>query len=258
MYPPLTPEEEAYFYQKEFENYMADRSGQRAWRSPEDHVIANQGNVLRRWPFLAPYAKDGMDALEIGCSSGFMLDKLREEGLHCTGVEPSGVFSSFVASKGFQVYSSLEELKTSTSKRFDLIVHFFVLEHITDPFSFFAKQLNLLKPGGIIIAEIPSATDPLTSLYRISAFEKFYWSVAHHYYYTKKSIQYVMDKLALRYELIPEQRYDLSNHIVWMCDGKPGGQGRYDDVFSPELISRYKQDLKNKWLCDTMFLVIRT
>ena len=60
----------------------------------------------------------------------------------------------------------------------------------------------------------------------------------------------------LKYELIPEQRYDLSNHITWMIDGKPGGQDRFHNVFSGDLVRKYQQDLKDKWICDTIFLKI--
>ena len=116
--------------------------------------------------------------------------------------------------------------------------------------------MSFLNEGGLIIAEIPSATDPLTSIYNIDAFERFYWSIAHHYYYTPESLKYILDKMELNYELIPEQRYDLSNHITWMTDGIPGGQSRFDNVFSEELTNRYKQDLKDNWLCDTIFLKV--
>ncbi len=60
----------------------------------------------------------------------------------------------------------------------------------------------------------------------------------------------------LKYELIPEQRYDLYNHITCMTDGVPGGQNRFNNVFSNELLEKYKQDLKDHWLCDTIFLKI--
>ena len=114
----------------------------------------------------------------------------------------------------------------------------------------------MLNENGVIIAEIPSATDPLTSVYDIKAFEKFYWSIAHHYYYTPESLKYILDKMQLTYELIPEQRYDLSNHINWMMEGKPGGQSRFNHIFSNTLIEKYMKDLKDHWLCDTIFLKI--
>lgn len=253
--PTLTKEEEKHFYKKEFEKFMSTRVGDhRDWSNAEIHIKTNQDQVIRRWEFIKEHITDNMDVLEIGCSSGFMLDKFKDEGCNVCGVEPSGEFLEFIHNKGYEAYETLEEI--NSIRKFDMITHFFVFEHISDPFDFISKQINLLNDGGIIIAEIPSATDPLTSLYDIDAFEKFYWSIAHHYYYTPKSLKFILDKMKLKYELIPEQRYDLSNHITWMTDGKPGGQNRFKDVFSDELIERYKQDLKDKWLCDTVFLKI--
>ena len=59
------------------------------------------------------------------------------------------------------------------------------------------------------------------------------------------------------YEIIPEQRYDLSNHLVWMQKRKPGGQGYYKNIFSEDTIENYKKDLINSWHCDTMFIELR-
>lgn len=253
--PTLTKTEEKHFYNMEFEKFMSTRVGDhRDWSNAEKHVQTNQDQVIRRWKFIEEHISENMEVLEIGCSSGFMLDKFKNEKCNVCGVEPSGEFLEFIHNKGYEAYETLEEI--NKNKKFDLITHFFVFEHISNPFDFIEQQLNLLKDGGIIIAEIPSATDPLTSLYDIEAFENFYWSIAHHYYYTPKSLKYILDKMNLKYELIPEQRYDLSNHITWMTDGKPGGQNRFNNVFSVELIEKYKQDLKDKWLCDTIFLKI--
>lgn len=257
LFPVPSEEEEARFYRQEFEKFMSGRSGEdRDWTNAEAHIQSNQDQVERRWRFLLPHIKPGLDILEIGCSSGFMLNAFRKEDLKCVGVEPSGEFIEFLHSNGYETYRTIEKLKESHAGDFDLVVHFFVLEHIRNPYSFFEETLSLLKPGGKIIAEIPCVNDPLTSLYHIPAFENFYWSVAHHFYYSPKSLKYVMDKLGLLYEMLPEQRYDLSNHMTWMMEGKPGGQGKYSHVFSQELIEKYKDDLKSKWICDTIFLVV--
>jgi len=232
---------------------MSTRVGDhRDWSNAHKHIQTNQDQVRRRWKFLEPHIFDSMDILEIGCSSGFMLDKFKDSDCNVVGVEPSGEFLEFIKNNGHIAFETLEEVKAS----FDLICHFFVFEHIGDPFDFLEKQLSMLNKNGVIIAEIPSATDPLTALYDIDAFENFYWSIAHHYYYTPQSLKYILDKMNLKYELIPEQRYDLSNHITWMTDGVPGGQNRFNNVFSNELLEKYKQDLKDHWLCDTIFLKI--
>ncbi len=259
MSPPISAEEEKIFYKKEFEKFMASRSGsERDWTNAESHIQTNQDQIKRRWKYLKDHLAPGKELLEIGCSSGFMLNAFRNNGLHCTGIEPSGEFTEFLQKNDHSVFESIGKLRSAQpEKQFDLVVHFFVFEHIRNPFEFLSENLALLKQGGKIIAEIPCAKDPLISIYKIPAFEKFYWSIAHHYYYTPKSLTYILDKMGLEYQLIPEQRYDLSNHIVWMTEGKPGGQGRFNSVFSDSLINQYQSDLKKNWLCDTIVLVIK-
>ena len=258
LYPLLTGKEEKYFYASEFEKFMENRSSDdRDWSGPEEHIKTNQDQVKRRWKFLQNYVYEGADILEIGCSSGFMLDAFKNENANCIGIEPSGGFSKFLKKKGHQNFNNLDALKDAYPNiKFDLIVHFFVLEHISDTRNFIIEQLNLLKDDGVIIIEVPCVNDPLTSLYNIPKFEQFYWSIAHHYYFSPESISNILDTIKCKYNVVPEQRYDLSNHIVWLNEGKPGGQGGYNKVFSKQLIENYKNDLKNKWICDTMFIYI--
>jgi SAM-dependent methyltransferase len=255
--PALSHEQEAHFYRQEFEKFMEQRSGpDRDWTRAEAHIASNQDHVARRMQILQTFLTEYSNVLEIGCSSGFMMDAMQAAGSRCTGVEPSAVFTDYLLSRGHKVYGSLDALEGDQPPPFDFIVHFFVFEHIADPRSFIRQQLRLLKPEGRILMEVPSATDALTSLYRIPAFERFYWSIAHHYYYTPKSLRYLLDDLGLVYELIPSQRYDLSNHMVWLGEGRPGGQGRYAGVFSAELAAQYSRDLIEGGYADTYFVVV--
>jgi 2-polyprenyl-3-methyl-5-hydroxy-6-metoxy-1,4-benzoquinol methylase len=258
IYPIPTPDEEHKFYAQEFEKFMETRSGSdRDWSGPEKHIQSNQDNVKRRLTFIDEHLKSGMSILEVGCSSGFMMDDFKEKGYDVEGVEPSGCFSEFLVKKGHISYSSLEELKEKNNgKKYDLIIHFFVLEHIRDTQQFLEDQLALLNEGGMIICEVPNGNDPLTSLYTIPAFEKFYWSIAHHYYFTPKSISHVLDNMVCQYNIKLEQRYDISNHLHWLQVGKPGGQGKYDHIFSETTKSNYRNDLLASDHCDTFFLYL--
>ncbi len=258
QYPGLTAEEEARFYAAEFEGFMASRAGDGGgWHKAEHHITANEPTRLRRMKYLLPYLTERSSVLEVGCSSGFMLYPLSEAGHDCTGVEPSGVFSEFVRSRGLTVCESLDQLQQLRSgAQFDVILHFFVLEHIADPKSFLEAQLAMLKPGGKIIFEIPNAADPLYSVYDIPAFERFYWSVAHPWYFSEPSLNHLLKQLGRPYEILRDQRYDLSNHMVWARDGRPGGMGRFTESLGVELEEGYKQALIRAGKCDTLVGVI--
>jgi SAM-dependent methyltransferase len=207
--------------------------------------------------YLSPFLGGNKNLLEVGCSSGFMLYPLAAMGYACTGIEPSGLFSEFVRDQGLSVYDSLIQMKElSPDARFDVVLHFFVLEHVADPFAFLKAQLGLLRPGGKIIFEIPNAADPLYSVYDIPEFERFYWSVAHPWYFSASSLHFLLKKLRQPYELKLDQRYDLSNHMIWARDGRPGGMGRFTEELGNELEENYKQALIRIGKCDTLVGVI--
>lgn len=254
LYPIPSIEEEKFFYLKEFEKFMSKRVGDhRDWTNAEKHKTTNFDQVLRRMKFLNEYIKPGTEILEIGCSSGFMLDEFKKKGANCWGVEPSGEFGEFLSKSGHEYVEDISEL---SEKKYDLITHFFVFEHMRDPFEFLKTTQKMLKTNGVHICEIPCYEDALTSLYKIPAFEKFYWSKAHHYYYNFKSLEFILKKLNYKFKLVPEQRYDISNHITWLQDGVPGGQGKYNDYLSIETREAYRKSLIDSKKCDTIFLYI--
>ena len=78
---------------------------------------------------------------------------------------------------------------------------------------------------------------------KVFIFERFYWSLAHPWYFSEKSLGYVLNKLDQPFEILLEQRYDLSNHMVWAKDGVPGGMGKLTHLLGEELENDYKNNL---------------
>lgn len=259
LYPGLTPQEEHAFYSAEFESFMSSRSGASGgWTAPERHIAANQPTVDRRMKYLREVLPPRGRVLEFGCSSGFMMYPLIEQGYDCVGVEPSGVFRDYLSSRKVPCYESLHALSADSkvSKDFDVAMQFFVLEHVSDPVGFLRSQLEYVRPGGKLVFEIPNAADALVTVYDIPAFERFYWSIAHHWYFTEKALHHALGQLGLPFEIRLDQRYDLSNHMVWARDGKPGGMGRYTQALGVGLEESYKQALVRSGHCDTLIGVI--
>jgi SAM-dependent methyltransferase len=258
LFPGLTAEQEARFYASEFEAFMAGRAGAAGgWSKVEDHVRANEPTRARRMQYLEPHLPAGASVLEVGCSSGFMLFPLRDSGHSCVGVEPSGAFGGYLKSRGLESYGSPEELtRSAPTRRFDLIMHFFVLEHIASPLPFLQRLLALLNPGGRMVFEIPNAADPLYSVYDIPEFERFYWSIAHPWYFSEPSLRYLLERAGQPFTILREQRYDLSNHMVWARDGRPGGLGRFTALLGRELEDAYRKGLIAAGRCDTLVGIV--
>ncbi|MCG3168320.1 MAG: Ubiquinone biosynthesis O-methyltransferase [Bacteroidia bacterium] len=259
LHPGLSPEEEHRFYAAEFEGFMKGRSGDAGgWTQPERHIAASQSTVSRRMRYLKEVLPPRGRVLEVGCSSGFMLYPLIEAGYDCVGIEPSGVFRDYLRARQIACHDSLDALRAAEpADGFDAIMHFFVLEHIAGPEAFLRAQLDLLRPGGVLVCEVPNAADALVTVYDIPAFERFYWSVAHHWYFTEASLGHLLRRLGCAWELRRDQRYDLSNHMVWARDGKPGGMGRFTPLLGTEIEDAYRQALIRSGHCDTLVAVLK-
>ncbi|MGA7608759.1 MAG: class I SAM-dependent methyltransferase [Xanthobacteraceae bacterium] len=260
LFPGLAPDEEQRLYAAEFESFMAKRSGPDAgWEGPERHIAVNEAQRQRRMKHLAGLIAPNSRILEVGGGSGFMLYPLVAEGHECVAIEPSGIFSEYVSSRGIRCFRTISELCDcgSGAGEFDLILHYYVMEHLADPVAFLRSQLGLLKPGGRIVLEVPNANDALTVLYEIPAYARFIWVVSHRWYFTEKSLAATIAKAGGRGEVRLDQRYDLSNHIVWARDGRPGGMGRFTHTLGEEIEDSYRQALIRARVCDTLIGMVQ-
>lgn len=259
LFPGQSEEEEARFYAKEFESFMAGRAAPGAgWEGPERHIAASEAERRRRMGHLENLIAPGSRVLEFGCSSGFMLYPLADAGHRCVGIEPSGVFSDYVRGRGLPCYRSLDELIAAEGAQasHDLILHYYVLEHVRDPVQLLRRQLALLKPGGKIVFEVPNANDALTTVYDIAAYARFIWVVAHRWYFSEQSLTHAMRAAGGSGEVGLDQRYDLSNHLVWARDGKPGGMGRFTDILGADVENHYRRALIQARRCDTLIGIV--
>lgn len=254
LYPATTDADDKAFYESDFDKWMAKRSGDESWSKPEVQFEKLGGREQPlRMPWLEKIIWPGMRVLEIGSSSGFTLDALQKLGCVCTGVELSPEYADYARSRGVRTCASFDEVD---SKAFDLVLHYYVLEHVNDPKGFLEQCLGYLAPCGKMLFEVPCSSDPLTSLYKIAAFDKFYWWRAHHWYFNRESLSYLLRQLGRAFEVHPGQRYDLSNHLHWALTGKPGGMGKYSGVFSRETERAYAEDLKRNWTCDYLVGIV--
>ncbi len=252
LHPIMTPAEEKTFYAAEFEAYMSARAGTE-WNDPEEMYKTNAAETTRRKRLVDPLLRRDQTVLEIGSSNGFFLHAIRDQVAGVTGVEPSIAFRDYANSVGIETVEYLEDLK---GRRFDVIIIYYVLEHMRDGGAYLREVADHLAPGGQVLLEVPNVEDALVAWYDLPEFRKFYWQKAHYYYYAPATLQALADSAGFRAVLTPEQRYDLSNHMIWMRDRRPGGAGRFADRFTAVLEEAYADALCRTWGCDTIFAVL--
>jgi len=103
--------------------------------------------------------------LEVGCNSGAFLHELRDvlehEGLldvvDLSGIDIDSEAIMNPVARGLNLtHSSAEDFFDNTNQRFDLIVHFEVIEHLQDPYRFMQAVAALLKDGGVTYFQTPN------------------------------------------------------------------------------------------------------
>lgn len=241
----MTPEIEKEFYEKTYRSAYDNQDAKGLW---ESSLPEAKRRVSR---FMDLFSTDSK-LLEIGCASGYFLFEAKEHVKSVTGVELTKDYVKYGREKGLDVRESLNDVPDNY---YDIIFMFHVLEHIDDPIYFLQDLKKKLSPTGKLIIEVPNVEDVLVSVYRIKNHLDFYWEIAHNYYFSKISLKHVLDQAGYQSVIYPLQRYDLSNHMYWMQFGKPGGQGYYNSIFTPALLAEYENNLKDKFICDTIYAI---
>jgi 2-polyprenyl-3-methyl-5-hydroxy-6-metoxy-1,4-benzoquinol methylase len=250
--PIMSEDEEREFYEGVFAEYMKDR-GEAGNAQPEQHFEAFQPEARRRLENLKPYLRPDMEVLDVGSSVGFLLDAIRPHVSSVTGVEPGELYRDYANSRGIETHADIADV---ADRKFDLILAYYVVEHLRDPVGQLASWHEMLRPNGRLAVEVPNVDDALVRYYQVDAFDRFYWQKAHYFNYSHETMELVMRRAGFaEVETIPEQRYDISNHLHWMLTGKPGGKGRYTEVLDERLNAEYARCLRDNWYCDTVFAV---
>jgi SAM-dependent methyltransferase len=233
---------------------MTNRAGWLNWKTPEDHFVGFvRGEGLRRLQDVAGYLQTEWDVLKIGSSTGYFLELIRPYVRSVTGVEPGPDYAAYANQRGIRTVRAVKELDQAA--RYDAIFVDDVLEHMRQPIGFLGSMKSLLKPDSRLFIQVPNVLDVLLTRYNTPQFGAFYWQKMHYYYFSPRTLADVLGRAGYTCQLIPLQRYDLSNHIIWLRDGQPGGQEHFKDIFSPELEVAYAETLKRHWLCDTIFAI---
>jgi 2-polyprenyl-3-methyl-5-hydroxy-6-metoxy-1,4-benzoquinol methylase len=104
--------------------------------------------------------------LEVGCSSGVFLAELKHGlaikklldkcDLQGVDIDQNAVNKS-VDPELDLIAMPVEKFSESNSSEFDLVVHFELIEHLSDPFQFMVSINKLLKPSGIHHFHTPNA-----------------------------------------------------------------------------------------------------
>lgn len=135
-------------------------------RAPEEYwheaqlAEAGVGVPIDTFYSLWAGARDRPRALDIGAGLGRAMMRLADAGFDVYGLEPSATFRERAIELGADparlAHAAVEDADYP-SGQFDLVSFGAVLEHLHDPAAALERALAWLAPGGLMVAEVPSA-----------------------------------------------------------------------------------------------------
>jgi len=185
------------YYDKEYRKKFKDNLNIEE-PNPEEIYKTRCDFQSDRIEIISKYFDKEKNFLEIGCSAGQFISKIKNDFKEVIGVELAKSCAEYVEKEfGIKVYTQTFE-KQIWEKKLDNIGFFQVLEHIENPETFLKSVYDNLNEGGRIFVEIPNLNDALRSLYELSGYEGFFYHEAHLSYFTEKSVSKLLKKIGFK------------------------------------------------------------
>lgn len=216
----MTEEELKAYYQESYrEDYKPNLKDE---TSPEDLFNTYVNFQHDRLRLITPYLDKTKRLLEIGCSAGMFLYHVKDKLKEVVGID-FDINATRYASSICECEVYTEELGNTPLEEnsFDIICAFQVLEHVKLPFNFLSQIKKYLKNDGVLYIEVPNLHDVLVSTYNLPHHYQFFFHSAHLYYFSKRSLTKLFNKVGFVGEFFYTQDYNIVNHFNWLLNDRP-------------------------------------
>lgn len=136
---------------------------------------------------LLRYVGAGKRLLDVGCGGGDIVKMAREAGFEAAGVEFSADAVAYGRARGLDVAQGTLEGAAFPDASFDGVSLFHVLEHLPDPVGTLREVRRILKPGGVLLVQVPNFGSLQAAIFRRQWFPL---DVPRHFHqFTPESLQ---------------------------------------------------------------------
>jgi len=201
-----------HFYLQEYASYSY-RINDGIQKKTIRNFIQQYGNWKKRRA-IERYQSGGR-LLEVGCGTGeFLEELLRMQNWEVVAVEPNEKAASYAKSKlNVKIFQSCFEDFEYESGSFDVIVMWYVLEHLPQPISGLRLAYKLLKANGWLIFSIPNVES-----WEARVFGKYWvgWDLPRHLYlFPRPLLHEILESIG--FQVVSERCISTSYAILGNC-----------------------------------------
>lgn len=192
--------------------------------------------------------------LDYGAGTGSFLARASQEFSNVYGFDVNCEASRINRSFGLN-YSWREE---DLPREINVIVLFHIIEHIQKPWQFLDDLTRRFSACEYVVVEVPNTQEALLSLYQSPAYRANHFNSTHLYYFTNETLALMLKRAGFEILVSTQlQRYPLSNHLVWLAQGKRDGQSILPEFNDSALNDRYGEILVQNRIADSCFIVAK-
>jgi SAM-dependent methyltransferase len=174
--------------------------------------IADRDNITRlarrRLEAIERHRRGGK-LLDVGCAAGFFLDEARRRGWETIGVEVSRFASEYARRElHLDVFTGPLEAAKLPDQEFDVVVLYFVLEHLRDPLALLREVGRVLQVGGLLSVAVPNIAGLYFRLNKEAWIAERVRHQSHFYEFSPRTLRRMLGQAGLRVAaLTSEGRY---------------------------------------------------
>lgn len=169
--------------------------------------------------YLEPKAGRTPRYLDVGCSTGFVVEAAVRAGWRATGIDLNPSAVAFGRARGLDLREVALEDSTFEPESLDAVSLFDVLEHLLYPRATVEAAARLLTPGGMLFLYVPNYDSASRLLMGREA--HFIWPTHHLNYYTPVTLSDLICRVGLEVTFVSTEGLDIVDYL-WYQREKAG------------------------------------